>query len=267
MIELTPELLKKLHQHELDMLMEVHRICTLVEIKYIIIAGTLLGAVRHGGFIPWDDDADIALLRSEYERFRIACETHLNHDLFYFQDHRNTPGYRWGYGKLRKKNTLFLREYQSHLPYEQGVFLDIFPVDYVPEQFLQQKICQFRSFCVRKLLWSEVGQYAHPVPWKRGWFKFLTNFFGDKVFIYYDNLVKSYQKETSLVKCLTFPSPKGEYGYQKEWYTVTVPILFEGVELSTMADYEHYLTFKFGDYMKLPSKEQQHCHPVTEIDV
>ena len=64
--------------------------------------------MRHGGFIPWDDDADIALLRDEYEKFRTACETELNHEKYYFQDHTNTPGYRWGYGKLRKKETLFL---------------------------------------------------------------------------------------------------------------------------------------------------------------
>ena len=94
---------------ELEMLIEVDRICRKCGIKYCISAGTMLGAVRHGGFIPWDDDADVAFLRPEYEKFRKACETELDTDKFYFQDYRNTKGYRWGYGKLRRKGTEFIR--------------------------------------------------------------------------------------------------------------------------------------------------------------
>ena len=105
---------------QLEMLAEVDRICRKCNIHYNIIAGTLLGAVRHGGYIPWDDDADVAFLRPEYEKFRIACETELDGERFYFQDHRNTKGYRWGYGKLRRKGTLFVREHQEHMPYEQN---------------------------------------------------------------------------------------------------------------------------------------------------
>ncbi|EKC70814.1 LicD-like protein, partial [human gut metagenome] len=135
MIELDKKTLRNLQLTELELLEEVDRICKKCNIHYNIIAGTLLGAVRHGGFIPWDDDADVALLRSEYEKFRKACETELDTTRFYFQDHENTPGYRWGYGKLRRKDTVFLREHQEHMPYEQGVFIDIFPLDYVPENY------------------------------------------------------------------------------------------------------------------------------------
>ena len=116
MIELTGEQLHRLQMIQLEMLVEVDRICNKCGIRYNIIAGTLLGAVRHRGYIPWDDDADVAFLRPEYEKFRKACKTELDRTRFYFQDHRNTKGYRWGYGKLRRKNTLFLREHQEHMP-------------------------------------------------------------------------------------------------------------------------------------------------------
>ena len=126
--------LRRIQLVQLDLLKEVDRICKKCGIRYNIIAGTLLGAVRHGGFIPWDDDADVAMLRREYDRFVLACQKELNTDKYYFQDHHVTPGYRWGYGKLRRKDSLFLREHQEHMPYEQGIFIDIFPLDCVPNE-------------------------------------------------------------------------------------------------------------------------------------
>lgn len=93
---LTDKELRQVQLTQLEMLTEVDRIYSKCGIHYNIIAGTLLGAVRHGGYIPWDDDADVAFLREEYEKFRIACETELDHTRFYFQDHWNTLGYRWG---------------------------------------------------------------------------------------------------------------------------------------------------------------------------
>ena len=155
---LSPEQLREVQLTELEMLTEVHRICQKREIPYVIIAGTLLGAVRHGGFIPWDDDVDVALLRKDYERFRRACEEELDTERFVFQDDRNTPGYRWGYGKLRRKNTLFLREHQENMPYFQGIFLDVFPLDEVPRNYLRRAGWQAACFLIRKCLWARVGK-------------------------------------------------------------------------------------------------------------
>ena len=123
---MTSEELRAVQLVELELLCEVDRICRKCGITYRIVAGTLLGAVRHGGFIPWDDDADVAFLREEYEQFRAVCETELDTSRFYFQDHRNTLGYRWGYGKLRRKGTEFIRLNQEHMPYEQGILLICF---------------------------------------------------------------------------------------------------------------------------------------------
>ena len=77
MIKIEGTTLRQLQMVELEMLIELDRICRKCGIRYTLTGGTLLGAVRHGGFIPWDDDADVSMMREEYEKFRKACETEL----------------------------------------------------------------------------------------------------------------------------------------------------------------------------------------------
>lgn len=266
MIQLDPQTLRALQLTQLEMLEEVDRVCKKCGIRYNIIAGTLLGAVRHGGYIPWDDDADVAFLRPEYEKFREACETELDKSRFYFQDHRNTPGYRWGYGKLRRRGTVFLREHQEHMPYEQGVFIDIFPLDGVPDNALLRGVKNFECFCVRKALWSRVGKRAERSAWKRGLYRMLDRVPEKRVLRYYDGLVRrAGRKETRFVRILTFPTPNRTYGYERKWYEESAEIAFEGRMLRGIRDYEEYLRFKFGDYRTLPPVEQRKIHPVSGI--
>lgn len=268
MIQLTTEQLHTLQNIELELLQEADRICKKSGIHYNIIAGTLLGAVRHGGFIPWDDDADIALLRGEYEKFREACKTELNHEKYYFQDHTNTPGYRWGYGKLRKKGTLFLRQNQEHMPYEQGVFIDIFPLDYVSNHHWRRTVQNFHCFCVRKVLWSAVGRFADKKWWKRSVYALENVIPLSNVLTYYEKLIQKYnKKKTDWVRILMFPAPNKEYGYKTKWYEESAEILFEGISFQGIKNYDEYLNFKFGDYHTLPPVEQRKVHPVTKLEL
>lgn len=123
--------LQKIQEIQKELIAEVDRICKKCGIHYNMVGGTMLGAIRHGDYIPWDDDADIGFLRREYEKFRKACKTELDTDRFYMQDLRDTEGYRWGYGKLRRKNTEFVRLNQEFMPYEQGISIDLMPFDNV----------------------------------------------------------------------------------------------------------------------------------------
>lgn len=147
---LSEEELKKLQSVELELLVELDKICRASGIKYSIDGGTLLGAVRHGGFIPWDDDADVIMVRSEYEKFKEKCNEELDQERFYLQDMDNTKGYRWGYAKLRRKDSQFIRLNQEHMQYDQGIFLDVFICDNVPENYFFRSICNFVSFLYRK---------------------------------------------------------------------------------------------------------------------
>lgn len=268
MIELTGEQLHRLQMIQLEMLVEVDRICNKCGIRYNIIAGTLLGAVRHRGYIPWDDDADVALIRPEYEKFRKACRIYLDKSRFYFQDHRNTKGYRWGYGKLRRKDTLFLREHQEHMPYKQGVFIDIFPLDGVPDNYILRSIKNFECFCVRKILWSKVGMEAENIFWKRQVYRILNRVPERKVLRYFDKMVRRANGEdTRMVRILLFPTPNDEWGYYRCWYENSTDTVFEGKVFRGIKDYDSYLNFKFGNYRKLPPKEERKTHPVSKINL
>lgn len=268
MIELSQEQLRKIQLYQLEMLEEVDRICKRCNIHYNIIAGTLLGAVRHGGYIPWDDDADVAFLRSEYEKFRTACKSELDRNKFYFQDQRNTKGYRWGYGKLRRKGTIFLREHQEHMPYAQGVFIDIFPLDAVPENYVNRSIKNLECFIVRKLMWAKAGKIADKNAVKRVIYTVLDRIPEREIFRYYRFMVeraKKTEKSSRWVRILTFPTPNDSWGYLKKWYEKSAPIDFEGKVFSGIAEYEEYLSFKFGDYMTLPPESQRKTHPVSKL--
>ena len=263
---LSPAELKRLQQTELTILEEADRICRENRIHYTIIAGTLLGARRHGGFIPWDDDVDIALLRPEYERFRAACGKLPADSLFYFQDIRDTAGYRWGYGKLRRKNTLFRRRGQEHMPFEQGICIDVFPLDYIPDSWLGRQIRCAECFLLRKVLWAPVGARMELNPAKRFLYRRLSTLPKQKLVRLYKALVaRTNRKETAWVRILTFPAPNCQQGYKAKWYRNSTDTVFEGKVFPGIKEYDEYLSFKFGNWHELPPEQDRKTHPVTGI--
>lgn len=262
---LKEEELKKIQEIELELLEEVDRICRKHNITYSIDGGTLLGAVRHGGFIPWDDDADVIMNRDSYDRFVDILNDEIDKSRFYFQDISITPGYRWGYGKLRRKDTKFVRLNQEQMPYEQGIFLDIFVCDNVPNNYLARCLCNFHSFIFRKAFYSEIGKHTSTG---------LAHVIYSVMNLIPEQLLKkryaSYvsfrnRKKTAWVKCLTFPACNRTFGYKREWYEETIDINFAGRTFKACKAYEEYLTFLYGDYMELPPEEKRKVHPVSEL--
>lgn len=263
---ISEEELKQIQSVQQELIREVARICRKCNIHFNMVGGTMLGAIRHKGYIPWDDDADIGFLRTEYEKFRKACKTELNHEKYYMQDLRDTKGYRWGYGKLRRKDTEFIRLDQEFMPFEQGIFIDLMPVDNVPDKGLSKRVHFFRCFLYRKLFWSEVGSRAEKNLWKRAAYKLMRKIPMKLIIKSYQRFIDTCQKEkTQLVRILTFPTPKGIYGYERRWYTQLSEYPFGNMNLPGARDYDGYLKVKYGNYMELPPEEKRKTHPVSKL--
>lgn len=263
---ISEEELKQIQSVQQELIREVARICRKCNIHFNMVGGTMLGAIRHKGYIPWDDDADIGFLRTEYEKFRKACKTELNHEKYYMQDLRDTKGYRWGYGKLRRKDTEFIRLDQEFMPFEQGIFIDLMPFDNVPDKGLSKRVHFLRCFLYRKLFWSEVGSRAEKNLWKRAAYKLMRKIPMKLIIKSYQRFIDTCQKEkTQLVRILTFPTPKGIYGYERRWYTQLSEYPFGNMNLPGARDYDGYLKVKYGNYMELPPEEKRKTHPVSKL--
>lgn len=272
--ELNPEQFRQMQLTELDMLVEFDRVCRKNNIDYVLFCGSLLGAVRHKGYIPWDDDADIAMLREDYNRFKEHIDE-MNPDICFFQDHETDSEYRWGYGKLRRTGTKYVRVGQEHLKCKTGIFVDIFPMDDIPLSIIGQILQDWHCYCLRKILWSEVAKKNTKGFWKV-WFTILSKVPVSIPFHALNRYAKKSKNDTpNRVRCLSFPATgtlykknpiSKRYGMPKSWFTDRNEYLFEGKLFYSSRDYNDVLEYIYGDYMRLPDPKDREQHsPFSEI--
>ncbi len=259
-IELSQEEKRLLQLNILELIVEVDRICRKNGIKYSLDGGTLLGAIRHKGFVPWDDDGDVIFTRAEYEKFYEACKKDLDTEHFFLQDYRTDPGYRWGYAKMRLLGTDVVRKGHENLRFKQGVCIDVFVNDNVPDGRIARGLFYTLNFCLRKILYSEMGKTQATNAFLRSWYRLLflipkeTCF---KIRNHWAGIVN--RKDTELVSHLLFPYPgkSCKYGMPSYCFKEYTEAEFEGMNFSAFKDYDKYLSILYGDYMKLPPVEKR----------
>ena len=266
-------LMEQVHKLQLEMALEVKRICLKHNIKYFIIAGTLLGAVRHKGFIPWDDDLDIGMLREEYEKFVSIAQNELGVSYF-LQTWDTDSGFALPCAKIRKNGTKFIEENSSKAHLHNGIFIDIFPFDNVPESTLKKKIQNYQTYILKRIILDKQGYEV----WEK------QEFFKKSIY----KLVKIMTKPISLwriksilyEKMTRFNNQKsdsvvtfgGTYGYwretiRKSWANNLVTLKFEGYEFSCPRDYSDYLSYFYGEYMTPPPEDKRYNrHKIIKIE-
>lgn len=258
-LELSDEQQRQLQLNELELIVEADRICRKHHIQYSLDGGTLLGAVRHKGFIPWDDDADIIMTRHEYAKFYKACKKELQKDKFFLQEYRTDPYYRWGYAKLRNLGTEYVRTGQEHMKYRTGVCIDIFVVDNMPDNLILRKMYHGLNFCIRKVLYSEIGMVHAGNLFLKGCYSLLYLFPKKWAFQIRNRMASVCNRtKTRLVNQYLYPLPKRcKYGVPASFFDKFVELEFEGMQFMAMKQYDAYLKLLYGDYMQLPPKEKQ----------
>lgn len=270
--KLSPEEFRTMQLLELDMLEELDRVCRKYDIKYCITYGTLLGAVRHKGFIPWDDDSDIAMLREEYEKFRKVAHE-MDPSICYFQDHFNDPEYLWQYGKLRRTGTTFVRAGQEHMKGKNGVFVDIFVMDDCPKSLLGMIFHSFWCFFLRKILYARVGkENAKGLP--KLCYQLLNLISVNWVYKQVGKMSKkSSNTSPNRVRTLLYPvlndgdknynHGKAHFGMLKSWFLECAEYDFEGHKFYGTKDYDGFLKYYYNDYMTPLPVEKRQPHALT----
>jgi len=263
--------LSKVHDVLLEILKEVDRICKKHNITYFLSAGTALGAVRHHGFIPWDDDADIGMLREDFEKFRKVVKEELSSN-FYFQTMRKGSDYYRAFDQIGKKNTSFVLESTKNLKIYHGIHVDIFPFDYVSgETYVREKhVKEVQLY--RKKLSSKLIPYN--VNSRNLFHKFFINYeyYKMKLVPYnylhnkMESALKKYQgKEDIFVADLLTHYKKIMY-FKKIDIVPVKYVDFEDVKLPIPNNYHEYLTMMYGDYMVLPPEgKRNQRHKLIEI--
>lgn len=130
--------LRQLQNYALEIVDEIHRVCSELGIGYFACGGTMLGYVRDGGFIPWDDDIDVGMLRTDYERFKKEAPSVLNGKRFFLQTRESDPNIPYLFSKMRMNGTSYITEYNEYRDFHKGICVDIFPFDDIPDDFEEQ---------------------------------------------------------------------------------------------------------------------------------
>ena len=241
----------------LEIMLFIDDICKQNCITYYIMGGTALGAVRHGGFIPWDDDLDIFMTPHEYEKFKIAFEKN-DSEKFVLQEWSTVKGYL-EYAKVRMNGTTFIEEsFKDRTDLHQGIYVDIMILHKCPDnKFIEKKI-YYKSKFVTLYALSQRNWKPKNTMQKMAlkFMKILPCALLAKWS--YKNIYKYDNMQSGYVWCYFItPAKFRSVILEADFFDKADKINFEGHQLSCPARIKDYLKYRYGDYMKLPSEEQQ----------
>lgn len=256
---------RKLQDTILIIAKEIDKICKENNIDYFMDGGTQLGAIRHKGFIPWDDDFDIGMRRAEFYRFIDVCQQSLNKNRFHLETEKDI-GYGFAFAKIHLKGTEIVENFSQNANVDHGIFVDIFPYDNIPDSDLERTLFLAENHMLKNLIWVKAGYGSAKQKQKVSYFlfslvgkpfslKWLKNR-RRKLICKYNNRITEY--------CFTSDYPKNHL--RTKWLDNRKQYSFENLAFYGLKDYDSFLRTLYGNYMQLPPPEQRIVHSNYKID-
>lgn len=263
--------LKKLHSVETELLKEFLKICREAKLRYYLVGGSALGAVKYRGFVPWDDDIDVAMPREDYETFLGMAQERLPRHIF-LQNYRTDPEFPMLFSKLRNSNTAFIEPGFRKMNMNHGIYIDIFPLDGYPEGkagrlWLNIKLIYYKTVLAFARNKVRNLRSVRGLTEQIGYNLFGRRIAAAKIFARFERCVRKYETRNS-----TFWYNYGNKLHAKEkvpavWYGKGADAVFEGMEVVIPEDYDSFLRYRFGDYhADLPEEKRVPSHIPEKVD-
>ena len=261
--------MNSLHKVDIEIVKEVIDVCKKYDLTYYALGGTMLGAIRHKGFIPWDDDIDLGMPRKDYEKFLEVAPSQLS-DRLKIVNYKNTPEYQYYITRIMDTTTQVIEERIGNSSKYTHASIDIFPIDGTPNNSILRKIYYFRVLYHRAMM-SLCYKDSIDRKRKRGLAEKILLAVLERVPI--EKLTTPYKEKEKIDKLLSkqdiesshlIGNIMGAYRTKeivpKEWYGKGTKYQFENIKIVGLDKYDEYLTYTYGDYMQLPPVESRKTH-------
>jgi lipopolysaccharide cholinephosphotransferase len=271
-MEMTPEILRKIQLLELKILVEIKRICDKHNIPFILVAGTLLGAVRHKGFIPWDDDIDIGMTRENFDKFCEVAPSELSNDFFLQTSSTDIQYNDFCIARARLNGTKFITQSQLVYLNHNGFRIDIFPYDNVPNSFLHGYLYYNIFNILVRVYIQRNGTRQHP----KDLIARLATYLGVILCLPIStkklkSILENYHKKHEKIVSSHVALLRSPWGFKKERHlrsTISkiIYVPFEDTMMPVPENYHLFLSEQYGDYLTPPPVEKRELpHPI-ELD-
>lgn len=250
-----PACMEDIKQIQLVLLGELLRVCQSHNLPVWADGGTLLGAIRHKGFIPWDDDIDMMMMRPDYDKLVEIASQEFKAPYFFQTAYTENVPYPRGHAQLRMDNTTAILPTDITQDFHQGIFIDIFPYDAVPDD----PSARDRLIQDRDRMFAEMTEYAygHLSVFSASHNRALRSVRKDidtggfkGFYASFEDLFRVYPiSRNKTIACLSFITDLRKFQRDKEWYSETLMVPFEDTTIPIPAGYDQILTKQYGDYM------------------
>lgn len=258
--------IEQIRQIQLRILLEVADFCDKNNITYFLTAGTLIGALRHKGFIPWDDDIDLVMLRPDYERF-ISCFNKRAEQSQIKVVSSADKNYPYSFAKVMDGNTIFIESKVLFDQFPLGINIDIFPLDFLTDDF--HAACKWINHMYRYSGLLAIKQIS--LDKSRPWYKQYAIYILQTVLrliptgwlVHRINLLAQQygsQANSKYIGQIVLRAKREREIIRREWFSSCISVDFEGHKFAAPIGYDNYLKRLFGNYMQLPPKEKRISH-------